>query len=77
MKYKVEYSITGAESGGNNSATFEADDDTQAPQKADELVAQKERECNQYIKSPFWHYKFKRTALYRVKQEEITEPILS
>lgn len=73
MKYRVEYSITGAESGGNSSKTFDADNDIDAAQKAEALIAEAEHECNKKIDNQFWHFHYKRTKLTKILQEEISE----
>lgn len=77
-KYRAEYSMTGADSGGNGSLTFEIDEhanELDAATKAQELIAEAEHERNKDIGNRFYHFDFKLTKLLRIIQEEIAEPV--
>ncbi len=73
--YRLEYNIIGAEDGGSGSKTFIASSDAEARTRSDELIQKAQDRCNQNITNRFWHYRYEKTAVYRIEKQEVSQKI--
>jgi hypothetical protein len=75
MKYRLEYSATGAESGGSGRKEFEAGSDEIAASLVEKICEEINTVINKDISNEFWHFEVNPTRLVRIIRPEISEEV--